>query len=234
MNALMALILGAAPAPAFDVPIREISMWMLWPGADGLLEVTAGRCELRMPGQSEPTRVTARLNELHAEDLRSLLMVSLGQGYGATTWAPEEWPPNHAIRVTVSAPGPELLDPTFGWVTAMPLTSEGRLTEAWRLYSLFSLCNLGEAVDVWVALMDGPTQQRHVALAVVTEWMIWANREPDFVYALPTLVKDCREGRCEALPDALRSASRTWADSPSPRSFAPLERSPPVETPVNP
>ena len=234
MNLLMALILGAAPAPAFDVPIREISMWMHGPELHNLLYVTPGRCALSAPGQPEPTHVTARLNELHVEDLRSLMMVSLGQGLAATSWVAAEWPRNYVVDVTVSAPGPELLDPTFGWVTAMPLTSEGRLTEAWRLYSLFSLCNLGEAVDVWVALMNGPTQQRHVALAVVTEWMIWANREPDFVYALPTLVKDCREGRCEALPDALRSASRTWADSPSPRSFAPLERSPPVEPPVNP
>ena len=51
----MALILGAEPGPAFDVPIRESSLWMHGPEANGLLEVTPGRW-----------------------------MVRLGQGYGAT------------------------------------------------------------------------------------------------------------------------------------------------------
>ena len=55
MRALMALILGAEPGPAFDVPIQESSLWMHGPEANGLLEVTPGRW-----------------------------MVRLGQGYGAT------------------------------------------------------------------------------------------------------------------------------------------------------
>ena len=86
MNLLLASLLGAAPAPAFDVPIREISLWMHGPELHNLLEVTPGRCALWAPGQAEPTRVTARLNALHVEDLHSLMMVSLGQGQAATAW----------------------------------------------------------------------------------------------------------------------------------------------------
>lgn len=236
MNLLLAVLFGAKPAPAFDVPVREISIWMHSPELHELLLVTPGRCELKAPGQTKPTRVTARMNELRVEDLRSLLMVSLGHSNNALTWGlgDSELPRRPFVDVTVSAPANDLLDPTFGWSSVLSLTPSGRMTEAWRLYSLFSLCNLGEAVDVWVALMDGPKKQRHIALSVVTEWMIWANREPEFTYTLPRLIKDCRAGRCEALPDALRRASLTWADSPSPRSFAPLERSPPVEAPLSP
>ena len=61
MNLLMALILGAEPGPAFDVPIREISLWMHGPELHNLLYVTPGRCALSAPGQPEPTHVTARL-----------------------------------------------------------------------------------------------------------------------------------------------------------------------------
>lgn len=234
MTLLMALLFGAQPAPAFDVPIREVSIWLHSPELHWLLTVTPGRCQLWAPGQAEPTRVTARLNELQAQDLGSLLMVGLDEGYNATSWgsAVTKRPRAPFLTVTVDSLAEEIHDPVFEWTNLLVPTPDSRLTEAWRLYSLFSLCNLGEAVDVWVALVNGPTRQRHIALAVATEWMIWANREEEFVFALPELVKDCRAGDCEALPDALRRASRTWAESPSPRSFAPLERSPTVELPA--
>lgn len=236
MNLLLALILGAEPAPAFDVPIREVSLGMFGDDLFGLLHITPGECEIWAPGRTESVVVTARLSAMQAEDVRSLLMVGLDTGYSPSSWGTGdlERPPGPSVSARVTALSPEIHDPTFGWTTVLVPTPSGRLTEAWRLYGLFSLCNLGEAVDVWVALMDAPKKERHLALAVATEWMLWANREEDFVYAMPGLVKDCRAGRCEALPDALRRASRSWADSPSPRSFAPLERSPPVETAVSP
>lgn len=225
MNLLVAMLIYSVPAPVFDVPIRQISLRL-----DGheVLEVTPGRCQLRAPGQVEPTRVTARLTELRAEDLSSLLMVSLGQGLDATSWVIPELPRGPVVRATVSSQA-EPGGPVFGWANALTLTPNGRLTEAWRLYSLFSLCNLGEAVDVWNVLMTGPARQRRLSLALATEWMIWANRDEDFVYDLPRVVEACRANHCEELPDALSWSSRTWADSPSPRSLAPLERSPPVE-----
>ena len=204
---LVALLLGAVPAPAFDVPVRQISLWL---GDQEIVEVTPGRCQLRAPGQAEPTRVTARLTGLRAEDLSSLLMVSLGQGLSSTSWALAELPRGPVVRVTVSSQA-EVGGPVFGWSNALALTPNGRLADAWRLYSLFSLCNLGEAVDVWGALMAGPSRQRRLALALATEWMIWANRDEDFVYSLPGLVEQCRAGHCEELPDALGWASRTWA-----------------------
>lgn len=228
MTLLVALLMGAVPVPAFDVPIRQISLRL---GDQEIVEVTPGRCQLRAPGQTEPVRVTARLTGLRAEDLGSLLMVSLGQGLSATSWVLADVARGPVVRVTVSSQA-ELGGPVFGWSSALALTPNGRLAEAWRLYSLFSLCNLGEAVDVWGALIAGPARQRRLALALATEWMIWANRDEDFVYGLQGLVDDCRAGHCEELPDALRWASRTWADSPSPRSLAPLERSPPIEAPA--
>ena len=85
MTLLAVLLLSAVPAPAFDVPIRQISLRL---DDQEILEVMPGRCQLRAPGQTEPVRVTARLTGLRAEDLGSLLMVSLGQGLGATSWAP--------------------------------------------------------------------------------------------------------------------------------------------------
>lgn len=227
MTPLATLLLAAAPVPAFDVPIRQISLRL---DSEEVLVVTPGRCQLQAPGLAEPAPVTTRLAELSAADLGSLLMVSLGQGLGATAWAPAERPRGPVVTVTVSAlaePG----GPVFGWSSALALTPGGRLEQAWRLYSLFSLCNLGEAAEVWGALMAGPARQRRLALALATEWMIWANRDEDFVYALPGLVEACRAGRCEELPDALGWASRAWADSPSPRALAPLEQSPPVEAP---
>ena len=230
MNALMALILGAAPAPTFDVPIREVSLVL-----DGqqIIKATPGRCEM-WAGRREPTRVTARLNELHAHDLSSLLMVSLAQGLDASTWTGDaERPLVPVIEVTVISEA-ALGSPVFGWSNTLTLTTNHRLFEAWRLYGLFSYCNLGEAVDVWLRLMDSSPRQQRLVLALALEWMLWANRIDDFVYSRHELVEDCLAGNCHNLPAALRWSSHEWADSPSPRSFAPLERSPPVEAPVKP
>jgi hypothetical protein len=152
MNLLMALIWGAAPAPTFDVPIREVSLTL-----DGqqILKATPGRCEMRA-GRRRATRVTARLNELQAQDLSSLLMVSLAQGLDATTWIGDaERPLVPVIEVTViseATPGGAVL----GWSNTLTLTPNHRIAEAWRLYGLFSYCNLGEAVDVWMKWMDSP------------------------------------------------------------------------------
>ncbi|MCK6520585.1 hypothetical protein L6R49_04000 [Myxococcota bacterium] len=238
----MALIFGSASAPAFDVPIRYVSLNMRGKERYGNLTIEPGRCGLSASFLGDVVQVTARRRALHLSDMRSLLMVSLDGGYSATTWGAGDpgRPPGPSVVASVTALEKETeeylgtLGDEFSWVNVLALTPEGRLTEAWRLYSVFSFCNLGEAVDYWVAQMDGPRERRHIALAVVMEWMIWANREEDFVYALPGLLKDCRAGRCEALPDALRRASLSWAESPSPRSFTPLERSPPVETGVSP
>ena len=230
MNALMALILGAAPAPTFDVPIREVSLVL-----DGqqIIKATPGRCEM-WAGRRKPTRVTARLNALHAHDLSSLLMVSLAQGLDATTWIGDaERPLVPAIEVTViseAAPG----SPVFGWSNTLTLTANHRLFEAWRLYGLFSYCNLGEAVDVWMRLMDSAPPRRSLVLALAQEWMIWANRDEEVVYSLHEWAEEYRTGHHDDLPVLLRWSSENWADSPSPRCFATLERSPPVEPPVNP
>lgn len=227
MKYLMPLLLGAAHAPTFDVPIREVSL-----AVDGqeIIRATPGRCEIWAPGQAEPAQVTARLNELRAQDLSSLLMVSLAQSLDAATWIGDaERPRGPIIEVTViseAMPG----GPVFGWLNTLKVTPGNRLSEAWRLYSLFSLCNFGEAVDVWVELIDSPPRQRTLVLALALEWMIWANRNEDFVYSRHEMVEDCLAGNCYNLPAALRWSSGEWADSPSPRSFAPLERSPPVET----
>lgn len=228
MNLLLALIWGAAPAPTFDVPIREVSIAL-----DGqqILKATPGRCEMRA-GRRRATRVTARLNELQAQDLSSLLMVSLAQGLDATTWIGDAAQPLvPVIEVTViseATPG----GPVFGWSNTLTLTPNHRIAEAWRLYGLFSYCNLGEAVDVWMKWMDSPPPQRSLVLALALEWMTWANRNEDFVYSLPEWAAEYRAGPHDDLPVLLRWSSETWADSPSPRSFAPLERSPPVEVPL--
>lgn len=227
MNLLMALLFAAEPAPAFDVPIREVSLAL-----DGqeILKATPGRCEIWAPRRGKATRVTARLNELQAQDLSSLLMVSLAQGLDATTWTGDaERPLGPVIEVTViseATPGGAV----FGWSNTLTLTPNHRIAEAWRLYGLFSYCNLGEAVDVWMKLMDSSPRQQSLVLALALEWMIWANRNDDFVYSRHEMVEDCLAGNCYNLPAALRWSSGEWADSPSPRSFAPLERSPPVET----
>ena len=231
MSLLMALILGAAPAPAFDVPIREITLGL---HGQQILRATPGRCELWAPGQAEPTRVTARLNELHARDVSSLLMTSLAQGVSASSWAPAERPRGPYVDVTVvSEVGPS--GAVFGWSSTLALQPTIGLQEPWRLYGLFSLCNFGEAYDVWRALAeDSPPRRRALALALLTEWIIWVDRDVNDYGDWPhDALIGCEDGTCVTeLSTIYRYFSPYWAESPSPRSFAPLERSPPVEAPT--
>jgi hypothetical protein len=232
----LALLLGAEsaptrpPAPAFDVPIQQISLGLY---GQQILLVTPGRCELRAPGQAEPTLVTTRLTELRAQDLGSLLMTSLGYGLSATNWIGDaELPRRPYVDVTVTSEA-EPGGPVFGWSIALPLMPNNRLQGAWRLHSLFSLCNLGEATAVWVALAEhSPPRQKSLALALLTEWINWVDRDPNYDWGPHNLFDDCRAGNCQGLPTTLHYRSLMWADSPSPRSFAPLERSPPVEAPT--
>lgn len=235
MNLLMALIFGAAPAPdlAFDVPIQEITLGL---HGQQILRATPGRCELWAPGQAEPTRVTSRLRELAAQDVSSLLMTSLGQGHSATAWRAAERPRGPYVDVTVvSALGPG--GTVLGWSSTLALTPYGGLMGAWRLYSLFSLCNLGEAYAVWVALAeDSPPRRRALALALLTEWVIWVDREryyDDWDSFPHDRLIDCYDGTCEEeLSSIYHNVCPEWATTLSPRSFDPLERSPPVEAPA--
>ena len=149
MSLLLALLFAAEPtparAPAFDVPITQVSLGL---NGEQILKVTPGGCEVWAPGQVGPTRVTTRLNELRSAELGSLLMTSLGLELDDTTWIGDTaLPGGPYVDVTVTAEtepgGPEL-----GWFTALALMPNGRLQGAWRLYSLFSWCNLGEAANI--------------------------------------------------------------------------------------